>query len=313
MADLKTDIADVLRGRILRGVYGGALRGGDRLPSTRELAEEFGTDHRIVLAAYRALAEEGLVELRQRGGIYIAAGGAPNQVPLPSSTWIADVLAQGVAREIPLPDLHQWMRGAVETLRLRVVAIQATGDQLTGLCRELQEDYGLEAVGLDVAASSADPAPPELRAADLVITTPGPEPVVAPIAARLGKPIIVVDIRPDLIAGEWGLLLGRPIYVVVQDERFVPVIHEFFADTRGAENIRPLVLGRDDLGSIPADALVYVTRSARAQLGNDTIRGRILPSVRLFSADSSREIIRFIVSANLQAMATRRGSGGGSI
>ena len=65
-------IAEVLRGRILRGLHSRSLASGDRLPSARELGAEFDIDHRVVLAAYRELASEGLIELRQRGGIYVA-------------------------------------------------------------------------------------------------------------------------------------------------------------------------------------------------------------------------------------------------
>jgi DNA-binding FadR family transcriptional regulator len=52
----RAELADVLRGRILRGLQGGVLRLGDRLPSARELEAELGTDHRVILDAYRVLA-----------------------------------------------------------------------------------------------------------------------------------------------------------------------------------------------------------------------------------------------------------------
>jgi GntR family transcriptional regulator len=113
LADPREELADLLRGRILRALHGAALRRGDRLPSARDLGVEFGIDHRIVLDAYRVLADEGLVELRQRGGIYVAGTGGPGQVPLPSDAWLSEVFAQGIAREVPLTDLHEWLHRAV--------------------------------------------------------------------------------------------------------------------------------------------------------------------------------------------------------
>lgn len=304
MNDRRVEIADVLRGRLLRALHGGALRRGDRLPSARELGDEFETDHRLVLDSYRILEREGLIEMRPRGGIYVVGPGTG--VPLPSAVWLTDVLSQALLRELPLREVHEWLRGAVEILRLRVVAVQSTPDQVAGLCRELEDDYGLESTGLNVADLTGDDWSAELRYADLIVTTQGLETAVRPVADSLGKRLIVVQVRPDLIGAEWRMLLRRPIHVVVHDATFVDVLLEFFADVPGVENIRPLVAGRDDLSQIPDGEPVYVTRSARARLGGAQIRGRILPTARLVSAESSLELVRFIVESNMAALAARQ-------
>lgn len=292
-----------MRGRILRGLRAGTIRRGDRLPASRELAAEFEVDHRIVLDAYRALDTEGIVEMRPRGGVYVGSPGDDSTVPLPSAGWLADVFLQAINREIPITDLHDWMRRAVETLRVRAVVIQRTQDQIAGLCRELREYYGLEVTGFSgELLTVGNDLPSEVRFADLLVTTPAVEPMVTPIAERLGKKLIVVDVRPDLIGGEWRLLLKHPVYLVAGDERFIQVVQQFFAGTPGAENIRPLVAGRDSLESIPEDASVYVTAGAREQLGSRTIRGRILPTGRFLSNASALELVRYLVDANLRAL-----------
>ena len=84
------------------------------------------------------------------------------------------------------------------------------------------------------------------------------------------------------------------------------MLEHFFADTPGAENLRPLVLGRDSLESIPEGASVYLTSSAREQLRDQPLRGRILPSARLLSSASALAIIRFIVDANFRALTAVR-------
>ena len=304
MSDVRTGIADTLRGRLLRALHAGLVKRGDRLPSARDLRHEFNVDHRLVLDAYRELEREGLIELRARGGVYVASDVVLGDPPMPSARWMSEFLAQSVAREIPLPELHDWLRRAVETRRLRAVAVQSTEDTLAGLCRELSDDYGLEASGLHVDALANGGEPPaELRYADLVLTTPALEPQVRPIVDKLRRKLIVVEIRSDLIGGEWRLMLRRPVYVIVRDERFVQLLREFFADTPGAENIRPIVLGRDAVEDIPSGATVYITHSARSAMGAVTIRGRILPAARLFSPATSRQIVDFIVDANLRALA----------
>ena len=300
-------IAELLRGRILRSLHARALASGDRLPSARELGSEFETDHRIVLAAYRQLAGEGLVELRQRGGIYVA----PRDdalIPTPGVDWMIDTLLQGLGREVPVVEFHDWFRRAVGTLRLRAVVVQGSRDHIAGMCRELFDDYGLEASGLD-ATELAEPSAgtiADLRQIDLLVTTPGYESVVRRVGARVGVPVVIADVRADLLGGEWRMLLRHPVYVVVNDERFVGGLKSFFSDVPGAaENLRLMIVGRDDLRSIPADAPVYVTRAASDALAGAPIGGRIVPSARVFSAEAARELVGFIVRANLDALSTQ--------
>lgn len=300
-------IAELLRGRILRGLHARALASGDRLPSARELGTEFDTDHRIVLAAYRELAAEGLVELRQRGGIYVARRDDA-LIPTPGVDWMVDTLLQGLGREVPIVELHDWFRRAVGTLRLRAAVVQGSRDQIAGMCRELFDDYGLEATGLDAAALTEPSAAllGDLRRTDLLVTTPGYETLVKRVGERVGVPVVIADVRPDLLGGEWRLLLRQPVYVVVSDERFVPVLEKFFEGIpSAAANLRVMVVGRDDVGTIPADAPVYVTRSAADALSGTPIGGRIIPSARVFSAAAARDLVSYIVRANLDALSAR--------
>ena len=299
-----SELIDMLRSRVLRATQASTLVSGDRLPSARDLAQELELDHRLVLAAYRALADEGLVELRQRGGIYVArrterADGIP---PLPTS-WLVEMLAQGLTREIPAADLHEWLRRCTETLRLRVAVITSTADQGAGLCRELADDFGLEAEWIladDVRGSAKPPLP--IRRADLVVTTEAHQHWATPLAADLRKELCVIEVRPDLVKGEWALLFRRPVYAVVADAEFGDMLRRFFADVPGVDNLHVLVLGHDDLAAIPDDAPTYVTQRARAHLGGVTIRGRVLPAARTISPASARALLGFIVRSNIEAL-----------
>ena len=307
MPDADADVLQLLRQRIQRAVQAGVLQAGSRLPSARTLQAELQVDHRVVLSAYRELAAEGLIEMRSRGGVYLAAlpGTASGVPPLPEQ-WIVETLSHGVARDIPIVELHEWLRRCVETLRLRVVAFESSDDQREGLCRELRDDYGLEATSVDVSTlASADALPPTVRRADLFVTTARHDAVVRKLADAMGKPCVTATVRPDLISGEWRMLLTAPVYLLIADRRFLPTLERFFANTPGAGNLRPLVVGEDDLERIPPDAPTYVTRRARELLGDTRIPGRIVPAPRLLSAEVATEIIGFIVRANLRAMRGR--------
>lgn len=306
----RLEIADLLRRRVKIGLHAGSLAPGDRLPSTRALASDFEVDHRVVVAAYHQLVDEGLVEMRPRGGIYVAKiSPAAVREPMPPERWLRDVFTQGRARDLSMRGVIDALHRATETVRLRAVVIHAIADQRIGICRELEEDYGLETTELSTDMLGNGHSPSPLGQADLIVSTPAYEPLARRLAAQHGKPCIIADVRSDLIGGEWRLLLRRPVYVVVRDAEFRSAVLTFFANTRGKENLRVLAVDTDDLSSIPASAPTYITRGAREWLeshgrAND-VGGRILPNARTFSSRTAEELISFILEANLGALGSR--------
>jgi len=302
----RESLVEILRGRVFRGLHAGTLEPGARLPSARELVDEFGVDHRIILAAYRELAAEGLVDIRERGGVYVAPTAERSGIePTLPVTWFVDTLTAAFAREIPAEEVHEWLRRSVETLRLRAVVVSSTEDQVAGLARELRDDFGLLAEGI-VGAELADPElhSATMRRADVLITTTAQAELVDRLGAELGKPVITIDVRPDLVAGEWAMLLRQPVWAIVASAEFGAMLRKFFANVRGVENLRILVHGKDDLSTIPDGAPTYVTSRVRESLGNTRIRGRILPAARSISIDSARAVFDYIVRANLRAAQT---------
>jgi DNA-binding transcriptional regulator YhcF (GntR family) len=306
----RLEIADLLRRRVRLGLHAGSLSTGDRLPSTRELAADFDVDHRVVVGAYHQLVSEGLVEMRPRGGIYVAdiPAGAVRE-PMPPEHWLHDIFMQGRARDMTMRGVIDALRRSTETMRLRAVVIHGVADQRTGMCTELEEDYGFEATSVDTEALGNGYRPPVLRETDVLVSTPAYEPLVRRLAAQLEKPCIIADVRTDLIGGEWRLLLRKPVYVVVRDAQFKHALLAFFDDTKGKENLRVLIAGTDDVTAIPASAPTYVTRGARDWLRTegreDEVGGRILPNARTFSSSTAEELITFILKANLTALSTR--------
>jgi DNA-binding transcriptional regulator YhcF (GntR family) len=306
----RLEIADLLRRRVRLGLHAGSLVPGDRLPSTRELASDFDVDHRVVVAAYHQLVAEGLVEMRPRGGIYVSdiSPGAVRE-PMPPERWLHGVFMEGLARDMSMRGVIDALRRATETVRLRALVIHGVADQRTGMCRELQDDYGFEVTGVNTDMLGNGHRPPEMGQADLIVSTPAYEPLVRRLAAQHAKACIIADVRSDLIGGEWRLLLRKPVYAIVRDTQFRSALLDFFASTKGRENLRVLVVDTDDLTAIPATAPTYITRGAREWLESNgranEVGGRLLPNTRTFSSSTAQELIAFILKANLAALNSR--------
>lgn len=82
-------------------------------------------DHRAVASAYRALEEEGLVEVRGRSGVWVAAeagGGEEEALRRETRVWLEAVVAEARERKLPVATLRaalgaRW--GAVDSAEAR--------------------------------------------------------------------------------------------------------------------------------------------------------------------------------------------------
>lgn len=320
MAPRRRDaVIDTLRQRFLSASHLGLLAPGDKLPSARDLARELGVDRRVVLAAYRYLEREGVIELRQRSGIYFApaaAGGRPADArgDLRRAEWIADVVAEGVSQGTPLLALADELHRHLRTLRLRAACVECNDDQIAALCATLGDDYGLEADGVaidplrDVTALFDGELPAALRRADVLVTTPFHAGDVKLVAERLGKPWIAVGLRADVFAELARLLERGPAYAVVADLRFARKLALIYRAAAGGRHFRAFVAGRDDLAQIPAGAPTLVTQLARARLAAASLPTPPVHEIaepRALSAASTRDVAAFIVRANAAALAGR--------
>jgi Transcriptional regulators len=302
-------IVDTLRGRILRGLRNGTLAPGVRLPSTREVQDEFQVDHRAILAAYRMLAREGLVDVRERGGVYVALrDGGGEQHTLPAA-WAAEVFVDAYRREIPIGELGGVLRRSMETLRLRAAVLSSSEEQTSRIVRELTADLGLLVEGVPLASVRHDaPVSSVLRRADLLIAPTNHADEAAAIADKLGKPWFAVELRPEFVVGEWAMLLRQPVWAIVGSAQFGALLKHAFAQVKGVDNLHILVHERDDLSVIPFGAAVYVTHRVREALEDTELNGVVLPPNRSITSASLRPILDFIVHANARATEVLRGA-----
>lgn len=100
-------------------------------------------------------------------------------------------------------------------------------------------------------------------------------------------------------------LASGPLYLIGSDPRFRDAARAVFEPTGRGTNLRVLIIGEDDLEGIPPGAPVYIMGRAYRELRGGEIAQRVTPIRRVFSRDMAREILTFIVRANMAAMAAR--------
>ncbi len=66
-------LSDKVADMMLKTILSRRLKPGDRLPSERELGEQFGVSRTVVREAVRALAAKGVIEVRSGSGLRVAA------------------------------------------------------------------------------------------------------------------------------------------------------------------------------------------------------------------------------------------------
>lgn len=303
MPQRRDDIANVLRQRVVAGLHLGLLRPGTRLPSARTLAAEFEADPRVVLAGYRQLEADGLVELRPRSGVFIADTAVSAGETLPQTAeWVVEVLVQALGRGVPAIQFPERVHRCLETVPLQAACIECNRDQIAGLCGELELDYGFTTSSVELDTLRSGNVPAGVKDVDLLVSTSHHAGEVQRLAERLGKPWIAVSHRPEFIAEISRLLEQGPLYFVATDPRFATKLAQMFASEPGLENLHVLILGRDDVSIIPSDAPTYLMPAARARLENISLLARVIPAPRVFSPDTARTLLAFIVSANIAAI-----------
>ncbi|HEX3025667.1 MAG TPA: FadR/GntR family transcriptional regulator [Clostridia bacterium] len=127
---LYNDISEQFEKKILSG----SLKQGDKLPSERIMAQEYGVSRNVIRESLRLLSEKGLIETRSGKGVYVI---------FPNEKKIADSLERVlISNKSTLMDMLE----VRETLELSIIqkavvlAKPADIDTLKEICNRLDEE-----------------------------------------------------------------------------------------------------------------------------------------------------------------------------
>ena len=123
-------LRDQLIEQIALQIASGALKGKERLPSIRQLADRLGIHYSTVTAAYNHLGDVGLLEVRQGSGVRVAGKAAPTQgetIDLDElfRSFVVRICDHGYSRE----DLRRFLQKASQSLPVKqILAVDANLD-----------------------------------------------------------------------------------------------------------------------------------------------------------------------------------------
>jgi len=123
-------LSDRVADAMTETIFSQGLKAGDRLPSERELGEQFGVSRTVIREAVRSLAAKGLIEIRTGSGLWVtgADAGAVRES--------MNLLVRS-SRGIDYPKIHE-VRSILET-RVAYLAAQRADDAGIARMRELCE------------------------------------------------------------------------------------------------------------------------------------------------------------------------------
>jgi hypothetical protein len=255
----------------------------------------------VILAAYHQLAAEGLVSLRFRSGVFVRAQTPSADTLLPEvASWVVDILLRGLGRGIPVSDLGRQASVCLGESRVGAVCLECNSDQIYALSRQLVDDYGFEATGIEIdRLGRRQSLPRKASDADLVLTTPFHVAEAQRLGRRLRRPVLVATLDPLFMSELRRMLARGPVWWICVDARFASKLRQMWPGSP----VRPVVLGSDALDAIPAEAMVYATRAASERLPPGWREGSVVTIPRVFSVDTARALLAFRVRHSLQAAA----------
>lgn len=288
-------LVELIRRSIVGSLHLGALRTGDRLPSIRQTARAYSVTPYMVLQAYAELEFEGLVERRERSGVFVAEFEAATESDLPETgAWLTEVLTQACQHQVKIPHLPDLIRRWTAAVPVRCACIESCLDSRFALSHELTQQFGIEPMSLSTNVAASD-----LGNADLLITTAYHASEVGPLAAELHKPLLMATVSPLILSSALNHLRERDLTVICVDRVYGERLR---ALQGGAYRDRVRVVTTDDeaaLASLDRAEAVLLTPAARQRLEQPDFR-LVAPMFPSYSLDFARKVAEALVRINLQ-------------
>ncbi|HSJ31781.1 MAG TPA: GntR family transcriptional regulator [Longimicrobiales bacterium] len=288
----RSDLIHYLRDHIIGAMHVGQLRGGDRLPSIRDVARDLGRNTRTVRAAFAALEKEGLVEVRGRSGVFVARQEiAGDETSEETARWLSGVLVEAWKRRIAVEALPGLIERFTSARRVTCGLVDMIEDGIVALEHELEKEWDF-----DVRVIAPD-AIEDTRDVDFFAATSFYAASIHASVEALAKPLVVLTAHPALKDALASRVREGSLTVVAVDPRFADRIRVGYS---ADDPSRVRFVAADDRKAVAAldpQEPVLLTRAARRKLGNIDVP-MIFPHSPTISPESARLLAAMRAGSN---------------
>ena len=221
----------LVRDELLRALYCGRLRPGDRVPSVRRMADRTGLNPKTVHRHYRELADAGFLRLREGSGTYLAdAVSAHARAPAVEQLMQAAETVRGEARKLGVTeaqlggflaelDPERW-------LSKRLAVVECNEEQIGLISLDLVSRLGCRIRPVMLSALRDD-RPVDWDGVDGVVTTDCHRDEVQHLIEHRDVPLYRIALTEDFARVLAARARRGPLVMVVRDERFDPIFKQF--------------------------------------------------------------------------------------
>jgi DNA-binding transcriptional regulator YhcF (GntR family) len=288
----RADLIHYLRDHIIGAMHVGQLGGGDRLPSIRDVGRQLGRNSRTVRAAYTALEEEGLVEVRGRSGVFVASQEiAGDETSEETARWLSGVIVEGWKRRIAVGALPGLIQRFTSSRQVTCGLVDLIEDGIVALKHELEHEWGF-----DVRVIAPD-AIERTRDVDFFAATSFYAASIHAAVDALAKPLVVLTAHPGLKDALASRVRVGSLTVVAVDPHFADRIRVGYS---ADDPSRVRFVAADDRKTVAAldpQEPVLLTRAARRRLGNFDVP-MIFPHSPTISPESARVLATMLAGWN---------------
>jgi len=225
-----------LREQIQAALHVGQLRPGDRLPSLRVMARRYEVNPKTVLRAYRALKNQGIIEVRPGSGAVVGGETIERREEERALNLLrmarrhrAEALTAGLTAEehrslLARLDKEREQDHADRNIRPRIVVLECNSEQATLFSREITRRLHVPAFPLMLPAGG-ESAEAILRMADLWVTTDFHYQEIKSRAEEHGRPCLTLRLDPGFSQAILAAANRGTVLMVHADISVVPAFH----------------------------------------------------------------------------------------
>lgn len=294
--NVKLDFYEQIKGQLLSAIYCGKIKGGDRLPSIRELAVDLEVNYKTIRRVYLQLSQEGYVELVKGSGAFLKKRSGEDTYEQMRRHAIFRLLREvsekarglGMSQERFASIFLSYSTGTnLRTLKLGVVDHE---EEAYIFSRELRMRLAADVSAVTLGQEQESRR--ELEEADYLLTTSYHMDEVRALAEELGKEFVEIKPSHEIYTEILHAARHQNIAIVIKDEKTMHASWDIFMNLYHPSTTKRFWIApidREDLiQHIVEDAdLIFVSPMVWDEMRRRTPSGKELKTYENFISEST--------------------------